>query len=444
MTFKNLFLILLCVFSISFSSYAQGQYVVNNKKGVTKIDFDLISNVIIIPVEVNGVELSFLLDTGVKTPIVFNFIKSKDSLKVLNAKPIWLKGLGNNGEVEALKSSHNTFKIGDAINRDQDFYVIFDNSANFAPKLGVPVHGIIGSDFFKDLVVDINYSKKQIKAYNQKDFKYKKCNSCQDFSLQFYNEKPYIDLFATIKKKPVPVKLLIDSGNSDAVWLFKNDSVGIKIDNKSFEDFLGYGLSGNVHGRRSKLEDIRLKSFVLKKVKAAFPDEEFTTALRKIQGRNGSIGGEVLKRFNIIFNYKKATVKLKKNRRFNDAFSYNKSGLELENDGIRLVTEYDRETHDVTAGRNTIVVQAVYANNKKIRVVSEYTVAQVRPGSPAERIGLQKGDKLLKINGKDTSNYNLQELMNKFFDEEGTKLRLLVERIGIKIPMVLTLKSPMK
>jgi len=106
MKLKKMFLFFLCVLGISFSSFSQNKYVVKNKKGITKIDFELISNVVIIPVEVNGIQLSFLLDTGVKTPIIFNFIKSKDSLKVLNAKPIFLKGLGNRGEVEALKSRY--------------------------------------------------------------------------------------------------------------------------------------------------------------------------------------------------------------------------------------------------------------------------------------------------------------------------------------------------
>ncbi|WAC03642.1 retropepsin-like aspartic protease [Lacinutrix neustonica] len=211
MTFRGLFCFLFGLCCLSFSSYGQAKYNIDTKKGVTKIDFTLINNVVIIPVEVNGVTLSFLLDTGVRVPIVFNFINSSDSLKILNSETIYLKGLGNDGTVQALKSSHNTFKIGEAVNEDQEFYVIFDKSANFAPKLGVPVHGIIGYDFFKDLVVDINYSKKQIKAYNPEDYKDKRCRSCEGFNLQFYNGKPYIDLITNIDSKEIPVKLLIDS-----------------------------------------------------------------------------------------------------------------------------------------------------------------------------------------------------------------------------------------
>ena len=53
--------------------------------------------------------------------------------------------------VEALKSRNNIFRIGEAISISQDLYAIFDPSLDFAPKLGVPIHGIMGYDFFKDL-----------------------------------------------------------------------------------------------------------------------------------------------------------------------------------------------------------------------------------------------------------------------------------------------------
>ncbi|GAL68178.1 hypothetical protein JCM19301_320 [Jejuia pallidilutea] len=43
---------------------AQDQFVLHNKSGKDKIRFKLINNLIVFPVEVNGVKLSFLLDTS--------------------------------------------------------------------------------------------------------------------------------------------------------------------------------------------------------------------------------------------------------------------------------------------------------------------------------------------------------------------------------------------
>lgn len=445
MQIKKLFSSIIFGVFIITSCFSQSKYEIKNKKGSDKIRFQLINNVIVIPIEVNGIELSFLLDTGVSRPIVFNFLKASDSLEILNAEKIYLKGLGNDGVVEALKSSRNEFKIGEAINKDQSFYVVFDSSINFAPKLGAPIHGIIGYDVFKDFVVEINYKNKYLRLTNPEDYKYKSCRRCETFNLEFYNDKPYFNIDATVKKQTIPVKLLIDSGSSDALWLFEDYSIGLTAKDNYFDDFLGYGLSGVVHGKRSKIDEVNLKSFRLKKPKVAFPDSTIIANIKKIKGRNGSIGGEILKRFNIVMDYGKAKLTLKKNSNFGDPFAYNKSGIELEHDGIRLVTEIESIPSTSVKGSSggTLSVQAVLAR-KRLVVKPAYSIANVRPGSPAESVGLKKGDVVVSINKRDTKNYTLQEIMSKFFDEEGTHIRLGIERSGARLNVSFYLKSLLK
>ncbi|HEX9827577.1 MAG TPA: retropepsin-like aspartic protease, partial [Flavobacteriaceae bacterium] len=292
-----------------------------------KIRFQLIDNLIIVPVEVNGVTLSFLLDTGVSKPILFN-IANIDTLQVNNVETVYLRGLGGGEPVEALKSQNNLFKMGNAINIDQDIYVVFDNSINFTPRLGIPVHGIIGFDLFRDFTVEINYSSKYLRLNKPETFVHRKCRKCEQFNLSFYNNKPYINGAVKIDVENLPVKLLVDTGSSDALWLFEEDSLGMKpLNNKYFEDFLGKGLSGSVYGKRTKVKSFNLKSFVLKNVNVAFPDSISISYARKHEERNGSISGELLKRFNIIMDYKNAKVTLKKNNKFKSPFRYNKSGI---------------------------------------------------------------------------------------------------------------------
>ena len=108
---------------------------------------------IVFPVEVNGAKLSFLLDSGVSKPILFNIINVSDSIQINHVESIYLRGLGDGGFIEALKSKQNIFKLGEAININQDIFVIFDESINFTSRLGVPVHGIIGYDILKKYFV---------------------------------------------------------------------------------------------------------------------------------------------------------------------------------------------------------------------------------------------------------------------------------------------------
>src|SRR5690606_28863948 len=155
----------------------------------------------------------------------------------------------------ALKSRNNIFKIGEAINVNQDVFIISDETINFTPRLGIPVHGIIGYDIFKDFIVEINYGSKFIRLNNPDTYKYKTCRNCETLNLTLFNNKPFIDAIVEVKGEEVPVKLLMDSGGSDALWLFENESLGLIPENGNFFiDFLGKGLSGSVHGKRSKLK----------------------------------------------------------------------------------------------------------------------------------------------------------------------------------------------
>ncbi|MCL6294257.1 aspartyl protease family protein [Jejuia spongiicola] len=427
---KKALALILLFFCLSNFSYSQGKFVVQNKKRSDKIRFKFINNLIIIPVEINGVELSFLLDTGVSKPIIFNFLNVSDTLKIKDTEKIYLRGLGEGESVEALRSKNNVFRIGDAIKLNQDLYAVYDTNLNFAPRLGVPVHGILGFDLFKDLVVEMNYSHKYIRLTESEKYRYKDCKKCERFNLEFYNNKPYINSKVKIKNKQIPVKLLIDSGGSDALWLFEDDTLGIVSNKKYFEDFLGHGLSGSVYGKRSKIDEFSLKSFVLKRANVAYPDSTSISHARKFKGRNGSLAGNILKRFNVIMDYRNALVTFKKNGYYHEKFSYNKSGIELAHNGVRFVKERENYISDNNLSNETnqngtkIVFDARY----KFSLKPAYEIVELRIDSPAYRAGLKNGDVVLSINGKPAHHYTLQEIMYMFYDDDGKRIRLKVDR----------------
>lgn len=446
---KRLATFVLLFFLLSNLGFAQGEFVVQNKRQTSKVYFKLINNIIIIPVEINGVVLSFLLDTGVSKPIIFNFLNVSDTLKIKDTETIYLRGLGEGESVKALRSKNNIFRIGDAIKLNQDLYEIFDTNLNFAPRLGVPVHGIIGFDLFKDLVVEINYSSKYLKLTNPEKYQYKKCKKCEIFNLEFYNNKPYINVDVSVNKKNIPIKLLIDTGGSDALWLFEDDSLGIKSKPAFFYDFLGHGLSGSVYGKRSTIDAIALKSFVLKNANVAYPEGTSILFARKFKDRNGSLAGNILKRFNIIIDYQKAIITLKKNTHFKEKFSYNKSGIELAHDGVRFVKEKDDSilkeksgiAHNDDALNSTkIVIDTRY----KFSLKPAYAIVELRTDSPAYNVGLMINDVILSVNGKPAHQFTLQQIMHMFYDDDNKRIKLTVDREGKILTFNFNLKTPLK
>lgn len=404
---------------------------------IEKVKFKLIDNLIIVPVKINGVELSFLLDTGVSKPILFNLVNLADSLKINQVETIYLQGLGGGEPIEALKSRKNLFRIGNVINVNQDIYVILDESINFTPRLGVPVHGIIGYDIFKDFIVEINYSKRYLKFHDPEFYEYKTCSKCETFDLSFFNFKPYLTGNVEIEGKHIPVKLLIDSGGSDALWLFEDEELGIHLyDKPFFTDFLGLGLSGSVYGKRSKLNSFSLKSFAIENVNVAFPDSSAITQAKLFSERNGSIAGELLKRFNMIIDYRNGKIRLRKNSMFKKPFHYNKSGIILQQDGIRVVKEQNlqnlfpstfgkRNESDETSNLINIV------KSYRLAVRPAIVIAEIRMDSPAHKAGLKVGDMVLRVNGDDTSKYQLHEVIANFFEDAGKTITIDIDRGGL-------------
>jgi hypothetical protein len=78
--------------SIHFGCCQNGfQFEANQDKAI--IPFQLINNLIFIPIFVNGVELNFLLDTGVEETILLS-LDDKTEVSINNVKKIKLQGLG--------------------------------------------------------------------------------------------------------------------------------------------------------------------------------------------------------------------------------------------------------------------------------------------------------------------------------------------------------------
>ncbi len=422
---------------------AQTGFFLQSNKKRERIPFKLVNNLPIVQLKINGTPLSFIVDTGVNSTILFS-LEEVDSLRFHNTKPVKLQGLGADGAVEALKSLNNKLQLGNVKDNSHNLYIIFDSSLNFSPRMGIPVHGILGNDFFKNFIVKINYISKVITVFDPEKFPLKPCKKCVDLPLNFVGNKPYISLGITSGGVEEKLTLLVDSGSSDVMWIFDHRDLINESPKNYFNDFLGLGLSGNIFGKRARIPLLSVGSFQLKNVNSSFPEEDAISKARIYQDRDGSVGGGFLSRFTVTIDYGNKVIRFKKNSKFKDPFYYNMSGLTLEHAGVELVKQQQKanvnnnrwnQNESLTSASISVTTEVHFA------LVPKYIVADVREGSPAALAGIMKGDEVLSINGKTSYNYKLYELIDMFSKDEGKRFTLDIKRGSSVAKYKFTLKS---
>ncbi|QKJ62927.1 PDZ domain-containing protein [Flavobacterium sp. M31R6] len=421
------FLLLIAIMPV----FAQDGFVFD--KGIEKVTVPLvlINNLVFIPIKVNGVELNFLLDTGVEETILFSLEDNPD-VNFYNSEKITLRGLGSEEAIEGLKTTNNILELNGLTSHHQLIYVILDQSFNLSSQIGIPVNGIIGYQFFKDNLVRLDYASKKVIIYKNDDEKRKKFEKkFSTIPITIEKFKPYLKGNVVMDKGGVDVKLLVDIGNSDSIWLFQNLSELIKVPTKNFEDFLGKGFSGDIEGKRARIPEFSFEKYDFKSPIVAFPDSSSIKSVRMVQDRVGSVGGEILKRFSVIFDYKNERLYLKKNSNFNEPFTYNKSGIEIKHNGLQWVQETVKLETVPLSGGVTFDSSGKNITNDfkyKFQLKPIYEIANIRKKSPAANSGLQVGDVIISVNKSPAYRYSLQKLNEMFKSEEDKWIYLEVER----------------
>ncbi|MDH7444596.1 retropepsin-like aspartic protease [Aquimarina sp. 2201CG14-23] len=438
---KGKVLVLFLLISIGFN--AQEGFVIESGIKSKKIKFELVHDLIIVPIELNGVSLSFILDTGVSRTIVFDKSSKYQSVQY-ESSGVQFKGLGKGNSLAALKSDGNIFRIGNVQDKNHTVYHTPSERTSFSFRIGFPVHGILGYELFQKFVVEINYEKQFIILYDPRSYVDENTNG---YMAELYfrkQKKPLVLAKYETETGLVEVNLLIDSGSSTSVWLFENKDV--KVPDNSFKDLLGSGLNNNIYGRKSKIKKLYLGDLVVNDITTSFPDRNHISGVSSYD-RHGSIGGGLLKRFNLVINYSRKKIIFKKNKYFSLPFNFNMSGISLGcSEMTKIIVKKnqrlkEREVKIKDAGAGNY--NARTSDNKivKDRYKYKYEVLRVRDKSPAKIAGLRTGDVVLKINRKDASKYTLSELNNMFSSEEGRKISILVSRSGVKMNFVIYLKS---
>jgi hypothetical protein len=423
---KRIFFFRILILYTAFS-FSQDSIIWNSNKDHIKIPFELSHNLIIIDVVFNDVKLKMIADTGADESILFT-LPSNDSIFIKETELIKIKGVGKNDLINAYLAKKNTLTIKKITNADFEILIVPNQQIDIVNITGIQINGILGASFFEPFLVEIDYVSKHIILHKNSEKAKRKLEKFQNAPIILENRKPYINISVDIEDQPRKLKLLLDTGMADGLWLFENDT--IKCNDNYFVDILGFGLSGVVSGKRSKVKEIILSNYIIQNALVSYPDKEYYDGLRISNGRNGSLGGLFLKRFNWFFDYKNNVVYFKKNKLYDQPFEYNMSGVEIQHKGSQWVkyevTALDRKNNEVDKVINLYEKVVDY----KYELKPIYEIYAVRENSPAFKAGLKEGDQVIKINGKKAINLKIDYFNDLFISEEGKEITIVVDRKG--------------
>jgi len=430
MKFKFFFFI---TFLISITAFCQDGFQWNSKRSKIDIPVQVVANLVIIPVEINNVKLHMLLDTGAESSMIFS-LPENDSIEFAHTKKVMIKGLGSEEPIEALYSGKNAIDISGYKNSRFPLLIVLDQDVNISARLGIEVNGILNNSFFKNKIIEINYAKKKLTIYKDREILEKrKIEAYDKIPIRIIRERPYVNVETKIGETQMNLNLLVDIGLSDGLWLFENDSIKVKTAN--FEDILGRGLNGSIIGKKSRVNHISISDFEFSEALVSYPYKEYFPKLGIAEGRNGSLGGGIFHRFTVIFDYQENRILLKPNSKFSDPFNYNMSGMEVQHNGVEFVKESMRTTDNRTNASEDVSHLIKGGSNLlyKFTLKPVFEVATIRKNSPAALAGILPGDKVIKLNKKNIHKYTIQKITELLQSEEGKWIYIDVERNGYLI-----------
>lgn len=362
---------------LAFSGFGQ-EFLFKRNRQKQSISFKCIKNLMVIPVYVNGKgPYDFVLDTGVG-PMIITDPSIIDSLNFSKLRKIKVSGLGIE-TVEAYVSQSLDVKVGSTSIEHIPTAILKEDLFNLSGHLGLKIYGLLGFSFFNSFIVDVRYSENRLIIYDHgAKIKYRG----KKIPIEVENQKPYI--LATVDVsggKTVEARFLMDTGASHALSLEMLNGTEFPLPEKKIKANLGMSLSGQIKGYVGRVGKFNVGGYAFKDVVAGFPDFKSIADKIDLSKRNGNLGADLLRKFNIQFNYQEGFIYVKPN-------SLSKAPFE----------------HDM-------VGMVIYLDQKEYKRV---LIGEIDENSPAEKAGLCPDDEIIAVNFKNIDAYSLNDLTEMF------------------------------
>lgn len=349
---------------LAITSAAQEQFIEKRAKFITSFPFKQLSGgVILLQAKFNNdsTPLNFILDSGsggisLDSGTCAKFkIPHSPSGRTIN-------GIAGIREVDFARN--NTLVLPGLKVEGLDFYI--NDYEILTTVYGEKIDGIIGYSFFSRYIIKVNFDSVRIQVFETGSIRYPSGG---------YLLHP---LFTTLPIQPLTIKdersvssnFYLDTGAGLSFLLSKDfvqDSV-IFMKKRKPLPIQAQGLGGKKGMMITVIKEVKIGPYRFRKVPTYILDDEYNATSYPFIG--GLLGNDILKRFNIVFNYKKREIHLLPNSHYRENFDYSYTGMSIYFIDGRIIID------------------------------------DIIPGSPAAKAKFEKDDVIISVNNNFSNDIN--------------------------------------
>jgi hypothetical protein len=352
------------------------------------IPFEFEFNQIVLRVRVNNsAPLKFMFDTGAGISILSARRAAELKLKSVDS----VKATGVGGSLEGSLATGVSLSVPGVAVLNQRL-ALLPLDVPFCE--GKDIEGIIGYDFIREFVVEINYETRTLSLFGPPKYQYKGHGEVLPLIIK---GTPRVHALIAVPGKPAIEGLFeIDTG-SDGVLIINSPFVNRqKLVSALTAQVANIerGLGGESKRIDARLGYIQLGSF---KINAPIVGLSIdTVGSMAAEDNDGPIGNEILRRFKVTIDYSRQHMMLERNSHLPEPFESDMSGIVIDAEGKDCRT---------------------------------FKIEEVTEKSPAAQAGILKGDEIVAIDGKAANQFTSSRI-EALLMQDGAMRSLTLRRDG--------------
>lgn len=352
------------------------------------IPFEMVTRHIVVKVSVDKSRpLSFVFDTGADAGIID--IDRAGQLGLELQGRIRVGGAGAQTQTGARVHDAHWSLVG-LENFSQPIRLAIP-LGHIAARFGHDFDGIIGSEFIKQFVVEVDYEKRLLKLHDKNKFQY--TGPGESIPIQFQHGHPILEAEVTpVGSKPVRAKFVLDLGSGGALALhspFVNEHRLIEGNSKTVRAIGVGGAGGQSFGRLGRVSELKIGSFRIANPTSLFSQDKAGAFANP--NLAGNIGQRIAGKFKLFLDYDNRRIIFEPAASFSEPFNRANPGIALTSEGENFKT---------------------------------FRIMDVLENSPGSEAGLQKDDILIKVDDKSSSDLTITKLHELFEQSKPYKLTI--------------------